>query len=141
MGRSGTQRSRVLESSDNPLVESGLELVHSTKKEEPAAPALADLVNRVLVETGASGAALALETGGRVLCRARAGMSAPVIGAELNREAGISGLCLRTADVVRCDDATRDERVDAEAARNLGIASIIAVPVIAGGKTIGLLEV
>ncbi len=146
MGRSGTQRSRVIRSStDSPVanapVEPGLELVHGHKKDEPATSELAGIVNRVLVDTGASGAALALESHGKVLCCARAGTSAPTLGAELNREAGISGLCLRSGDIVRCDDAARDERVDAEAARSLGIASIVAVPVITGGKTIGLLEV
>ena len=137
----GTQRSRVIESLMISSVEPGLELIQGSKKDDAAASALAVIVNCVWTETGASGAALALESSGKVICCARAGESAPTLGAELNRESGISGLCLRTADMVRCTDAAADARVDAEAAKNLGIASILAVPVIAGGKTVGLLEV
>jgi TPR repeat protein len=102
---------------------------------------MSEVVERALTETNSSGAALALETDGRVVCCARAGECAPPLGAELDREAGISGLCLRRGDIVRCDEASTDLRVDREAARRLGIASILAVPIKIKGTIVGLLEV
>src|SRR5438105_6142318 len=98
---------------------------------------VAAILERARVETNASGAALALETEGRVICCGRAGKSAPLLGAELDREAGISGLCLRTGEPVRCNDASNDPRVDNEAAGRLGICSILAVPLARDGLTIG----
>jgi GAF domain len=102
---------------------------------------LAMIIEQTLLATQANGIALALEAGGQVLCCARAGELAPGLGAELDRESGISGLCLRTGEGVRCVDVAADARVDIEAARSLGIASIIAVPLIVDGVAIGLLEV
>ena len=102
---------------------------------------LAEIVEQTYRETNASGAALALDVDGQVVCCARAGECSPRLGAELDREAGISGLCLRTAEMVRCNDAANDARVDCEAAGRLGISSILAVPIALNHATVGLLEV
>ncbi len=102
---------------------------------------LAEIVEQTYRETNASGAALALDVDGHVVCCARAGEYAPALGAELDRESGISGLCLRTAEMVRCSDAASDARVDREAAGRLGISSILAVPIAVNHATVGLLEV
>jgi GAF domain-containing protein len=91
----------------------------------------------------ASGAAIAMvgqdvET---MICRACVGESAPPEGASLQVGVGFSGECVRTAKTLRCDDAETDDRVDPETCRALGIRSILAVPIISGDKSIGLLEV
>lgn len=91
----------------------------------------------------ASGAAIALagndtET---MACRASAGPSAPPVGAILNVGSGFSGECVRTAKMLRCDDAETDDRVDRQSCRALGIRSILAAPVRSQEKVIGLLEV
>jgi hypothetical protein len=93
------------------------------------------------LNTGADGVAIALEEGGVVMCRARAGECAPPIGALLDKESGLSGLCLRTGEQIRCDDTEADERVDASVARVLQIRSVLALPVLRGGRVIGLIEV
>jgi hypothetical protein len=103
--------------------------------------ALAEIAERVRLSTGADGAAIALEEGEAVVCRARAGECAPSVGAFLNRESGLSGLCLRTGELVRCDDADTDERVDPYVAQVLQIRSVLAVPVRRDGRVIGLVEV
>ncbi|PYX64156.1 MAG: hypothetical protein DMG78_30880, partial [Acidobacteria bacterium] len=46
-----------------------------------------------------------------------------------------------TGRLLRCDDTEVDHRVDPESCRALGIRSILAVPVRAGSKSIGLIEV
>ena len=78
--------------------------------------------------TGAGGAAIALREGRTVVCRGRSGLIAPDLGSRLNPESGISGQCLTRGEVQLCDDTEQDPRVDVWVCRNLGIRSILAVP-------------
>ena len=90
----------------------------------------------------ASGAAIALvgEDTDTMICRASSGESAPPMGAILRIGSGFSGECVRTAKVLICHDAETDERVDRESCRALGVRSILACPIVASGKAIGLIE-
>jgi putative methionine-R-sulfoxide reductase with GAF domain len=94
----------------------------------------------------ASGAAVALEEGSEgkdtMICRASAGPSAPPVGANLHVGSGFSGECVRSGELLRCDDTETDDRVDRESCRALGIRSIIAAPLRVGEKEkiVGLLE-
>jgi hypothetical protein len=45
---------------------------------------------------------------GVVVCVGRSGDIAPELGDLLNVDSGISGECLRTGTMMRCDDASRD---------------------------------
>ena len=78
--------------------------------------------------TGAGGAAIALREGRKVVCRGRSGLIAPELGAHLNPDSGISGGCLTSGEVQLCDDTEHDPRVDVWVCRNLGIRSILVVP-------------
>ncbi|HKV81350.1 MAG TPA: GAF domain-containing protein [Candidatus Sulfotelmatobacter sp.] len=91
----------------------------------------------------ASGIAIALTdaTPDVMICRARSGSDAPPVGARLHVGSGFSGECVQTGRLLRCDDTEVDHRVDPESCRALGIRSILAVPVRAGAKSIGLIEV
>jgi putative methionine-R-sulfoxide reductase with GAF domain len=102
--------------------------------------ALAILVQRAQMITRASGAAIALEQGSDMVCRASAG-EAPPLGARLQVGSGFSGVCVRTAQVQRCDDSETHPLVDRESCRALGIRSMIAAPVLSSERVIGLLEV
>jgi protein TonB len=90
--------------------------------------------------TGASSAALAMRRDGLVICRARSGDMAPDIGSRLSVDSGISGECLRTGKVLRCDDTLKDLRADPEVCRRLGLRSIAAVPLRGRRGTMGVLE-
>jgi hypothetical protein len=91
----------------------------------------------------ASGAAIALaaEDPDFMICRASSGPDAPPIGARLQVGSGFSGECVRTGKLLRCDDSETDTRVDRESCRALGLRSLLAAPVRAGEKVIGILEV
>ncbi|HKN36792.1 MAG TPA: GAF domain-containing protein [Terriglobales bacterium] len=102
--------------------------------------ALAILVQRAQTITRASGAAIALEQGSEMVCRASSG-EAPPLGARLQVGSGVSGECVRTAKVQRCDDSETHPLVDRESCRALGIRSMIAAPVVCSERVIGLLEV
>ena len=74
-------------------------------------------------------------------CCASAGEDAPDLGARLKVGTGFSGECVRTGQLLRCDDAESDPRVDRESCRRLGIRSMVAVPVKKRESVIGILEV
>jgi hypothetical protein len=97
--------------------------------------------SRAQAFTHASGAAIALTEGAEMICRARAGRDAPGLGARLRLGAGLSGECIRTGKLLRCQDAEIDPLADRESCRALGIRSIIAVPIRSGDAVIGLIEV
>jgi TonB family protein len=90
--------------------------------------------------TGATGAAVAMPRDGVVICVGRSGETAPELGDLLNVDSGISGECLRTGVIMRCDDASRDFHVDAEVCRQLGLQSIAVVPLRGLYGRVGVLE-
>jgi len=106
-----------------------------------ADPILRLITERAMTLTGASGAALALLTDHRMLCRARAGDPAPPLGSQVDVAAGLSGACIRTGLLVTCEDAETDPRVDPEVCRMLGIGSFMAAPIFTDFRVAGLLEI
>lgn len=104
--------------------------------------ALQLLADRAQFITGATGAAIALRCDGKkdMLCRASAGSNAPELGALLSTEFGLSGESVRTRQLLRCDDAARDARVNQDACRRLGIASVVVMPVVNDDEVLGVFE-
>jgi TonB family protein len=90
--------------------------------------------------TGANGAAIAMPQNGVVVCVGRSGDIAPELGDLLNVDSGISGECLRTGTMMRCDDASRDFHVNAEVCRQMGLQSIAVVPLRGRYGRVGVLE-
>jgi putative methionine-R-sulfoxide reductase with GAF domain len=74
------------------------------------------------------------------VCCASSGDVAPPVGAKLQIDSGFSGECVRSGRLQRCDDAETDSRVHQETCRDLGIRSLLAVPVRAAEKVIGMIE-
>jgi GAF domain-containing protein len=104
-------------------------------------PAIGVITERAQVLTGATGAAIALRKGDEVICRARAGRTAPDLGVRLQTDSGISGECLRTGEVVLCNNAEDNPRADLESCRRLGVRSILAAPLHQFHRTLGIFEV
>jgi len=104
-------------------------------------PALQLLVERAQYITGATGTALALPQGEEMVCRASAGASAPAVGARLQVQSGLTGESIARRQLLRCDNAETDARVNLEACRALGIASIVVLPLLRrDGEVRGLFE-
>jgi N-acetylmuramoyl-L-alanine amidase len=99
------------------------------------------VADRALIVTGADGVAVALVDGSGIVCRAAAGTIAPGKGTRLDPYSGFSGACLRTGEIVRCDDSEKDQRVSPEACRRLGTRSMVAVPLATPLAILGVLEV
>src|SRR6266480_4470531 len=98
------------------------------------------VAERALAITGADGIAIALAEGDAIVCRASAGSIAPDAGVRLDPNSGFSGACLRREEIVRCDDAETDPRVNVDACRTLGARSMVAVPLTGRHSVICLLE-
>src|ERR1039457_7422285 len=103
--------------------------------------ALQLLVERAQYITGATGTALALPRGEEMVCRASTGPSAPAVGARLQVRSGLTGESISRRQLLRCDNAETDPRVNLEACRGLGIASIVVLPLLRrNGEVRGLFE-
>jgi hypothetical protein len=104
--------------------------------------ALQLLADRAQYITGASGAAIALRRGEQntMLCRASTGSNAPGLGSLLSTDHGVSGECVRTRRPLRCDDAQQDPRVDRKVCIDLGIASLVVMPIMSGDNVLGVFE-
>jgi len=103
--------------------------------------ALQLLAERAQFITGATGAALALLHGGEMVCRASAGASAPAVGVRLQVLSGLTGESISRKQLLRCDNAETDSRVNRETCRALGIASIVVLPLLSrDGEVRGLFE-
>lgn len=104
--------------------------------------ALQLLAERAKYITGATGAAIALRRGQLhdMLCRASDGANAPELGALLSTEQGLSGESVRTRKPLRCDNAETDARVNRESCRELGIASVVIMPILSGEQVLGVFE-
>src|SRR6266852_7299887 len=90
------------------------------------------LAERAQYITGASGAAIALREGENMVCRASAGPSAPELGTHLQIDSGLSAESVRTQQILRCDDAANDPRVNRESCLTFGIASVVVMPLVRG---------
>ncbi len=104
-------------------------------------PAISAITERAKHLTGATGAAIALRAGDEIVCRARAGRTAPDLGVRLQTDAGISAEAVRTGEVMLCHDAERNPRVDLASCRRLGVRSILVSPLRYYRRTLGVFEV
>jgi len=102
--------------------------------------ALQALLQKAQYISNATGAAIALRQGADVVCRAASGSSAPDRGAKLQIKSGLTAECLRSGELLRCDNVMLDPRVDLESCKRLGIESIIITPIRRKESLAGVLE-
>ncbi len=116
--------------------------VLEVEKAVSAAGLDSDTVMRVIAErsrglTGASGAVIEVIEGEDIVPLVHVGTAAP----RLKMNASLSGICVRTGELQRCDDTQLDPRVPHQAYKDLGIRSILVVPLEEEHRTLGLLKV
>ena len=102
---------------------------------------LHELLEHSLRSSPATGAVIALASGDKMVCRATSGEKAPRTGVFVNTKSGLSGLCVQTRQMQICEDTLSDPRVNADACHALEIRSIVVLPILAGKKFWGILEV
>ena len=99
-------------------------------------------VHRVIADrsqwlTGATGAVIEAIEGDELVPLVHVGTDAP----RIRIEGSLSGLCVRTGELQRSDDVTTDPRVTHPAYGELGVRSLLAVPLKDEQRTIGVLKV
>jgi len=104
-------------------------------------PGISIIAEKAQVLTGATGAAIALRQGSEIVCRARTGRTAPDIGVRLQTDSGLSAECVRTGEVLLCNDAESNPRVDWATCRRMGVRSILVAPLRHFRRTLGVFEV
>jgi TonB family protein len=102
---------------------------------------LHEIVVQACLATNATGAAIAMVRNGDFVCRATTGQNAPELGSHLSAGAGLSGACIQSHELQRCDDAGIDPRVDADACRELGVRSVLIVPLLKENELLGVFEI
>lgn len=98
------------------------------------------VVYRLDALTGATGSVIELVDGDDMVYRAGSGVTRAHVGLRLKRNSSISGLCVRTREVLHCVDSETDERVDREACIRIGVRSMVVAPLFFEGKAIGVLK-
>ncbi len=104
-------------------------------------PGISIIAEKAQTLTGATGAAIALRRGNEIVCRARTGRTAPDVGVRLQTDTGLSAECVRTGEVLLCNDAESNPRVDWESCRRMGVRSILVAPLHHFRRTLGVFEV
>ncbi len=99
-------------------------------------------VMRVIAEqskalTGASGAVIEAIEGDDLSPKMHVGTEAP----RLKLDSSLSGLCIRTGELQRSDDTFTDPRVGHQNYRNLGVRSLLVVPLKDDARILGVLKV
>ena len=95
------------------------------------------IADRGLRLTGANGAVIESIEGDELVPQVHIGVNAP----RLRLADSLSGLCVRTGELQRSDDVLNDPRIGHDAYRELGIRSLVAVPLNDEQRTLGVLKV
>jgi diguanylate cyclase (GGDEF)-like protein len=99
------------------------------------------VLERAQSATGAAAAVVELSEGEEMVYHVVRGTAADHLGLRLSAATSLSGLCVRQGQVLHCDDAAQDDRVDLEACRRVGAMSMVCVPLSHSGQVVGALKV
>jgi hypothetical protein len=86
-----------------------------------------------------TGTAVVVAFGNEIACIRSIG-DAPPIGSRGQRGVGLTGICLSTGKVELCNDVEHDSRADLQACADLGVRSVLVVPIWHGSRVAGVLE-
>ena len=138
-----TPRSRAqLDVSKQPSAARAFAHREQAKRDEPKLDGvLHDIAARALEATGANSVAIGLGREGAMICRATAGLALPDVGVRINTESGLTAAAIRSQMSQWCNDTESDSRVDVEVCRQLGVRSMIVMPVRARGTVVGVFAI
>lgn len=91
--------------------------------------------------TEAKGAVIELVDGDHMVYRSASRSLAQHVGLRLLRANSLSGLCVTTGQILSCEDAQTDPRVDADACRKVGVRSMVCTPLFEDRTIVGVLKV
>lgn len=104
------------------------------------ATVMAAIVGETSVMPQSNGIVVELREGDQIVYAAASGTSAPLLGLRLPLSTSLSGRCVLTGEPLYCIDSESDERVNREACRQVGLRSMIVIPIPHRGQTVGVLK-
>jgi diguanylate cyclase (GGDEF)-like protein len=90
--------------------------------------------------TRADAAVVEMLDGDELVYRAVAGGAEKFRGMRMNAETSLSGRSIRSGEILWCQDAGSDPRVDLQVAREAGARSLVVVPLLQRRKAVGALK-
>ena len=100
-----------------------------------------EVVGRLQQLTSATGAIVELVDEDFMAYAAVSGSAEAFLGYRINRINSLSGLSVATGEILYCRDVNHDPRVNIEACKEVGVLSMIVVPLIRLGEIVGVLKV
>ncbi len=99
------------------------------------------VVDRIPAITNAEGAIVEYAEGEEMVYRGASGITRPLLGTRVKREACLSGLCVSEGQILRSDDTLVDSRVDRGPCEVAGIRSMLVAPLKHDGSTVGVVKI
>jgi diguanylate cyclase (GGDEF)-like protein len=99
------------------------------------------IASRAQELTRANAGVIEIVDGDEMVYRVTTGEATPFLGVRLKMASSLSGLCVAEGRVLRSDDTSADPRVDAEACERVNARSMLCVPLVHQGETVGVLKV
>jgi diguanylate cyclase (GGDEF)-like protein len=102
---------------------------------------IALVVRRAQELVGAAAGVVELVEHDELVSRVASGAASALVGLRLKSGASFSGMCVARGEILYCEDAAVDTRVDAESCSEIDAVSIVCVPLSDGGRIVGVLKV
>ena len=99
------------------------------------------VTDKMLLIVNVDGAGVELIEGNELVYRAASGMAENFLGLRLNIENSLSGQCIKNKKTLLSNNIEEDNRVNKDAARKIGIKSMIVSPLICQDEVVGVLKV
>ena len=91
--------------------------------------------------TKATGAVIEMAEGDDMVYRSASGAAMTQLGLRLKREHSLTGKSVETGEILVCEDALTDPRVDREACIRVGLRSMVVMPLRHSNTVVGVLKV
>lgn len=102
---------------------------------------MALVTHRARALLGAAAAVVELVDGEEMTYHVGSGTAAEYAGLRIPIAGSLSGECVTHGELLHCEDASTDGRVDLDACRRVGAMSLVCVPLGHDGRTVGVLKV
>lgn len=99
------------------------------------------VVDRAQQLMGAAASVIEMVDGEEMVYHVASGTARESVGLRLPAASSLSGLCVAKDEVLYCEDAEHDERVDYEASLRVGAVSMLCAPLRHESRVIGVLKV
>ncbi|GGY69149.1 hypothetical protein GCM10011613_11830 [Cellvibrio zantedeschiae] len=99
------------------------------------------VVERMAILTNATGTVVEMVDGDEMVYTAAHGTVAQHVGMRLKIGESLSGLCIRSREVLNCIDTENDPRVNLEACRKVKAGAMVVAPLFNSGTPVGVLKI